>query len=240
MTDWEERADDLAAASLAAGDPTGWFEALYAEGRAGEVGVPWDSGQPRATFVAWARARGLRGDGRRALVVGCGLGQDAEYVAGLGFDTVAFDIAPTAIEFCRRRFPDSRVEYRTADLLDPPAAWRRAFDLVVEVYTVQALPVAVRATAIANVSPMVAPGGTLIVVAAADTGTASDVPPWPLSRAEIDAFAPDGLRTVRVERLEEPDVVRWRAEFRRPERSDAEEDVARSSASPASRATRAE
>jgi 2-polyprenyl-3-methyl-5-hydroxy-6-metoxy-1,4-benzoquinol methylase len=48
-------------------------------------------------LVEWAQNRGVDGRGRRALVVGCGLGQDAEYVAGHGFDAVAFDIAPTAV-----------------------------------------------------------------------------------------------------------------------------------------------
>jgi ubiquinone/menaquinone biosynthesis C-methylase UbiE len=73
-------------------------------------------------------------------VVGCGLGDDAEYVAGRGFDTVAFDISASAIRAARRRYPDSAVHYVTADLLDPPGEWERAFDLVVESLTLQALP----------------------------------------------------------------------------------------------------
>ena len=78
----------------AGGDPTGWFEPLYAAASAGEGSVPWDRGAPRALLVEWAESR--RPQGRTALVVGCGLGFDAEYVSGLGFATVAFDVSATA------------------------------------------------------------------------------------------------------------------------------------------------
>ena len=79
-------------------------------------------------LVEWAENRGVDGRGRRALVIGCGLGQDAEYVAGLGFDAVAFDIAPTAIRVARDRFRWSPVDYLVADLLAPSAEWHQAFD----------------------------------------------------------------------------------------------------------------
>jgi pimeloyl-ACP methyl ester carboxylesterase len=218
--DWAEQASRLAVRSLASGDPTGWFDRLYAAGVAGEVAMPWDRDQPNPMLVEWARARELSGEGRRALVVGCGLGADAEYLAGLGYDTDAFDIAETAIRVARERHPGSPVRYRSADLLDPPAGWRRAFDLVVEIYTVQALPDPPRAAAIASVAGLVAPGGTLLVIAAArDEGEAvPDPPPWPLTPAEIEAFTADGLTAVRVERFPDPTnpaTRRWRAELRR-------------------------
>ncbi|MFE2429459.1 class I SAM-dependent methyltransferase [Streptomyces sp. NPDC059373] len=216
--DPDEEARRLAAESLDADDPTGWFERLYTAAAHGEADVPWDRGAPHRLLVEWARARGLDGSGRRALVVGCGLGEDAEYVAGLGFDTLAFDIAPTAVRAARDRFPGSPVRYLTADLLDPPAEWRQAFDLVVESLTVQALPRTLRPAATARVAGMVAPGGTLLVIAAAreEQDGRADGPPWPLTRAEVEAFAASGLRTVRIEDIRDaaaPGVRRWRAEF---------------------------
>jgi hypothetical protein len=57
-----------------------------------------------------------------------------------------------------RRFPESPVQYRTAYLLDLPAAWDEAFDLVIESLTVQSLPDALRREAIANVGKLVALG----------------------------------------------------------------------------------
>jgi SAM-dependent methyltransferase len=158
-------AQRLAAQSLAADDPTGWFEQLYAEAAEGRAVVPWFRGAPRPPLVQWAEERGVTGNGRRALVIGCGLGDDAEYVAGLGFTTVAFDVSASAIRTARRRFPDSAVEYVVADLLHPPAAWHEAFDLVVESYNVQSLPKPVQPEAIVQVGRMVGRGGTLLVIA---------------------------------------------------------------------------
>jgi len=216
--DPDARAQSLAAEAIGAGDPTGWFERLYAGAEAGDEVVPWDRGTPHRMLVEWAEARGLTGAGRRALVVGCGLGHDAEYVAGRGFDTVAFDISPSAVRAAQRQYPGSAVRYLTADLLDLPADWEHAFDLVVESLTLQALPDPPRATAIANVGRPVAPGGTLVVHARArEAADPDDGPPWGLLRSEIEAIARDGLETVRIEDIREPSSRRWLAEFGRPE-----------------------
>jgi hypothetical protein len=218
--DPDEYSQRLAAESLADDDPTGWFERLYAQARDGEAVVPWARGVPHPMLLEWTRARGVEGSGHRALVVGSGLGDDAQHIASRGFDTVAFDVAPTAIASARRRFPDSPVSYVTADLLDPPAEWSGAFDLVFESITVQALPESLHAKAIANVAGMVAPAGTLLVISGGrEEGEPVDGPPWPLTRAEIDAFAGGGLRTVRLEDVrdaDDPTFRRWCAEYARP------------------------
>lgn len=215
-TDPAAHARELAAKS--ANGPTGWFEELYTEAADGRAVVPWDRGVPSAQLAQWAEGRD--GTGKRALVVGCGLGRDSEYLARLGYDTVAFDISATAIATARERHPDTTVEYVTADLLDLPAEWHHGFDLVLESYNVQALPEPLRTTAIAALPPTVAAGGTLLVVAVADTGRdPGDGPPWPLTRTDIDAFATDGLTAVSVERIPDPldpPVHRWLAEFTRP------------------------
>ncbi|MFI5892123.1 winged helix-turn-helix transcriptional regulator [Actinoplanes sp. NPDC051513] len=217
VVDEPGRADTrrLAAASLARGDATGWFEKLYAEAGDGRAEIPWDRPEPSANLLS----AGLpEGEGRRALVVGCGPGRDAEHVARLGYATTAFDISETAIRSARERHPDSAVDYQVADLLAPPARWRHAFDLVVESNNVQALPRDLRERATGSVTGFVAPGGTLLVLAAAAQEASGDGPPWPLTRAEVEAFARDGLRAESVEELESPDdplVVRWRATFRR-------------------------
>ena len=225
-----EDTDRLAAASLAAGDPTGWFEQLYAQAEAGDAAVPWDRPGPSALLVDWtvqigwaARADGAArvdgaGGGRRALVVGCGLGRDAEFLAGLGFATTAFDISETAVRVARERHAGSPVDYRVADLLEPPPEWMRAFDLVVESNNVQALPRSLRARATAAAGAPVAPGGTLLVLAAAGTSWGEAGPPWPLTRDELSGFAVGGLRAESVELIpavDDPLVTRWRAVFRR-------------------------
>jgi SAM-dependent methyltransferase len=217
--DWDDLGDHLAARSIADGDPTGWFDRLYAAGAASEVSMPWSRRTAHPLLEPWSQS--LDGRDRRAIVIGCGLGADAEHVATLGYYTVAFDISETAIRSAQLRYPDSSVHYQRADLLSPPTAWIRAFDLVVEVITVQALPDPPRRSAIVNVGRLVAPGGTLLVIAARREPARTDIagPPWPLTREEIDAFATDGLTPMRIEQLtdpRDPDSPRWRAEFRRP------------------------
>ncbi|MCG8922760.1 bifunctional 2-polyprenyl-6-hydroxyphenol methylase/3-demethylubiquinol 3-O-methyltransferase UbiG [Lentzea sp. CC55] len=191
---------------LQAANPTGWFEDLYAAADAGTAAVPWDVPHPQAHLAEWAN--GLDGTGRSALVVGCGFGRDSEFLASLGFDVTAFDVSPTAIAAVRARHPGSAVSYVVADLLNPPAGWHRAFDLVVENMTVQALPPALHAEAAGRVAGLT--GGTLLVLAVArDEGPEPDGPPWPLTRAEVGAFAADGL----TERSVVRDNGRWVAEF---------------------------
>lgn len=214
---WQAEADRLANASVERGDPTGWFEELYAAGESGEVTMAWDRSEPQPLLAQWTRAADFENQGRRAMVVGCGLGADAEHLAELGFVTTAFDFSPTAIRTAQARNPDSTVDYRVADLLDLPVEWRRAFDLVVEIYTVQALPRDLRAEAVSAVTELVAPGGRLLAIQAVlapdDDGSG---PPWPLTREEIASFARDDVSEVDIEELrDEGGTGWWRAEFTR-------------------------
>ena len=210
------RGRSRASGSLSTDADRAWFERLYAAADIGDADVPWDKGAPHHLLKRWVQDRGSSGDGRRAMVVGCGMGRDSEYLSELGFATVAFDFSPTAITAVRRRFPDSPVDYRVADLLDPLAEWAGAFDLVVESLTVQSLPRQLRPAAITRVRELVAPGGTLLVIAAVK-GPDEDPPdgPWPLTRAEVESFAAGDLDLVRLEDFRDPDAHRWRAEFRR-------------------------
>jgi SAM-dependent methyltransferase len=210
--DPDEDARLRAAKALADGDATGWFEPLYAAAATGDAVVPWHRGEPAPEIADWAA--GVRGDGKRAVVVGCALGDDAEYVASLGYETTAFDVSPSAIAAVRQRFPESKVGYLVANLFDPPPEWRHAFDVVVEIATVQALPRDVRPAAVERVADLLAPGGNLLVGAfAADDDAEVEGPPWPLTRAEVESFATGGARLASLDRTR--GARRWWACFTR-------------------------
>jgi SAM-dependent methyltransferase len=169
----------------------------------------------------WLVVRPLASLGKRTLVVGCGLGDDAEHLAALALHVTAFDISATAIAWCRQRFPDSAVNYRVADLLDPPFEWQAEFDFIFEAYTLQALPPELRARAIVKLAGLLAPGGLLLVVARARQ---ADEPvgtlPWPLTREDLAGLNSAGLETQSLEEyfdLEDPPVRRFRATYRRPQ-----------------------
>ena len=196
------------------------FEAMYAGAEAGGAEPPWDYGAPRPQLVEWAEARNLAGGGRKALVVGCGYGADAEFLVSLGFRTTGFDFAPTAIAGARRRHPASEVNYLVADVLDLSLEWQRNFDLVVESLTVQSMLPEQHSVAARNIAALVAPGGTLLVLATArEERSEVNGPPWPLARAEVEQFASGGLILDRLERIE--NGAWWRAELSRASDHDA-------------------
>ena len=192
------------------------FEAIYAGAEVGGAKPPWDHGDARPQLVEWAEARSLEGGGREALVVGCGYGADAELLARLGFRTTGFDFAPSAIAAARRKHPASDVSYLVADVLDLPGAWQGRFDLVVESLTVQSMPPEQHTAAAQRIAALVAPQGTLLVLATTrDERSEVQGPPWPLTRAELEEFAYGDLVLRRVEQIE--GGAWWRAELTRSE-----------------------
>lgn len=216
-----ERARELAEEYNAEGEPTGWFDVLYAEGADGEAEIPWAEFEANPNLIEWLDGTTTATSGKRALKVGCGLGDDAEELSDRGFDVTAFDVSPTAIDRCRERFPDSAVTYLVEDLFEAPEDWSRAFDFVLESYTLQVLPRPERYRAIRSIAEFVKPGGTALVVC---RGRDEDEPegdlPWPLTKETVMRFEDEGLRLVAFDDYdddEDPPVRRFRAEFERPE-----------------------
>jgi SAM-dependent methyltransferase len=203
----------MASEADAQGDPIGWFERVYARAGGDDSQIPWADLEPHPLLVSWLTGRAGAAGEARALVVGCGLGDDAEHVAGSGLATTAFDISASAVEWARRRHPGSSVEYVEANLLELPTAWQRAFDLVVEIYTLQSLPPGdVRERAVRSLAGPLAPGGTLLVVCRGrDEGEAVHGIPWPLARSELAPLEQEGLTLATFEQL--PDLAdparRW-------------------------------
>jgi len=206
----------MACDAVSAGKPLRWFEDLYRAAASMAVNVPWADLAVNPHLASWDRLAKLKPG--RALVVGCGYGDDAEWLARRGWSVVAFDIAQTAVEHARRRFPDSSVDYVVADVLRAPAEWSvRPFDLVVEAYTIQVLPPnsPERAAAIRALAQVT--GRTLLVIArgravADDPGTM----PWPLLKCELDPLK-DGLSEVEFEDFlddETPATRRFRVTYR--------------------------
>ena len=171
--------------------PYSWFDPLYEAADGDASAIPWAYLEPCPWVIDLVDE--APNDGR-TIVVGCGLGDDAEALADAGHDTIAFDVSPAAVDWCRRRFPDSAVDYRVADLFDLPDDLVASGDLVVEVRTIQSLPPSVRSEAIEAVAALVAPGGLLLVVALArPDGSVPTGPPWPVSPEELAGLERAGL-----------------------------------------------
>jgi SAM-dependent methyltransferase len=168
--------------------------------------VPWAALAPHPYLETWLDDPVATPPGRRAAVVGCGLGDDAALLAGRGYDVTAFDVAPSAVAWARRRFPDAAVSWLVADLLDLPTQLQGAFDLVVEVGTVPSLPGVVRDAAMHAIGSLVAPGGVLVAVALLASGPDAERgpggPPWPQAPSELAAYVGAGLVRLALEHPE--------------------------------------
>lgn len=82
------------------------FERLYqGESDFGDVAapegtLPWDIGGPQPELVALVESGQVTGE---VLDAGCGLGDNATFLAGRGLPTTGFDFSPSAIEEARTR-----------------------------------------------------------------------------------------------------------------------------------------
>ena len=193
--DPRERTKEIAMEFIERGDALGWFDALYKEADGDNERIPWADLEPNKFFNEWVETVALKGDGRRALVVGCGLGDDAKLLDRLGFNVTAFDISPTAIEWARRLHADTGIKFVTADLFDPLKDWYQAFDFVLEVYTIQPLPLEMRPSVIDAISNFVTIGGTLLVVTRGREDDEEPLElPWALSREDLSRFEVNGMK----------------------------------------------
>jgi SAM-dependent methyltransferase len=200
------RARELAAEFIRKGDPTGWFEPLYQEAEAGKSTVPWVDLCPNPYLLGFWKAHPQQTAGKSALVIGCALGDDAEQLSSWGFQTTAFDISETAVRAARKRYPNTAVEYLPADLFAPPALWNHKFDFVLEIYTLQTLPAALRPPALNKMVDFLRPAGLLLLIARGrEPSDPEGQLPWPLTRSELSAFAAAGLDELSFDDLRDPD-----------------------------------
>ncbi|WP_020677845.1 class I SAM-dependent methyltransferase [Geopsychrobacter electrodiphilus] len=176
-------------------DPTGWFNSIYTDAQGDHRAVFWADLEPNPYLLAWLKESEVKHSGRRAIVVGCGVGDDAEALSAAGYQVTAFDISPEAIRLCQKRYPDSSVTYLVADLFDYPAPWAESFALVYECNTIQVLPGKYRIQARDAMVSLLAPQGYLLVSCRSRLkGKQEDDIPLPLDKEEIDGFIRCGLK----------------------------------------------
>lgn len=186
----------------------GWFDPLYVRASGDIAKVPWALPGALPYLQTWLARSTVdltqSAVERSAVVVGCGLGDDAEAIAQAGYAVTAFDVSERAIEWAKQRFPHSDVNYVTADLFNLPKNWIGKFDLVFDFRTIQALPLSVRSDAIEKIAALGQSGATVLIATylrAVDQAL-SENPPWPLSEQELAHFEEIGLKPIRQERFQ--------------------------------------
>jgi SAM-dependent methyltransferase len=106
----------MTGASFIAGFQTLDFDALYrgecpAEGLSPVATPPWDTNAPKENVIAWQEGGWIRGE---ILDIGCGLGDNAIYLAKCGHNVTGLDISPTALIIAQRRAEEARVTVKFA------------------------------------------------------------------------------------------------------------------------------
>lgn len=169
------------------------FEAMYRASLGGGPAVPWDDGRANPLFLEWLdrSAHDVVRPGARVAVVGCGFGHDAKALLSRGYDVTAFDLSPTAIAHAKRLHSDWESSFCVANLFELPSRWKRRFDLVVEIHTVQSMPPETRRGSIGAIESLLHPHGSLFLLCRASDHPVSidEGPPWALTVNEVTELA---------------------------------------------------
>ena len=170
-------------------DPTGWFDSIYKSANGDHTKVFWADLEPSPYLVSWLEKNPINKPSKRACVIGCGVGDDAEALSEFGFEVTAFDISVTAIELCKNRYKDTKVNYVVADLFDYPKEWFESFDVVYECNTIQVLPGDYRIKARIAMSSLICKDGYILVSCRSrNESEKENAIPLPLTKGEMDEF----------------------------------------------------
>ena len=218
--DFEDMRKRLLSLSEKAADddePLRWFEELYDNAKRDPGLIPWATLEPNVIMMKWLENRHLTGN---ALVIGCGLGDDAIGLEKLGFKVTAFDISSSCITWCKERFPSSSTEWQVEDLLNLPASWLEKFDLVVEIHILQAIPSGgIREGGASALPKLLNSGGHLLCNGRLDDGRQQLIspPPWPLEKKWLEEVF-SSLDPVSFElftKAESPEISRYVASWKK-------------------------
>jgi 2-polyprenyl-3-methyl-5-hydroxy-6-metoxy-1,4-benzoquinol methylase len=164
--------------------------------------LPWDIGKPQPVLVEFEHAGRITG---QVLDVGCGPGDNAIYLASLGYQVSGLDSSPTAIEQARARAAARGVAatFSVADATQLDGYDGR-FDTVVSSALFHCLAPEQRRDHVAALHRVMRPGARLIQFCFADKGHSEVYAPHQIGAEELrTSFATPGwsLTTLRTDRM---------------------------------------
>ncbi len=185
-----------------------FFESVYENADHDDLSsIPWATLAPNVYLEKHLSQQGTV-SGKKALVIGCGLGDDALILEKHGYEVEALDISPSAIALAKKRHPESKVDFHVGDIYDMPESSVGKYDFVYEGLTIQSLPPSDREKLVGIIASLVAKEGELFVYAHAQDDTDNyGGPPWPLYEDEFMLFEKQGLEQVYIEKETESKPV---------------------------------
>lgn len=149
----------------------------------GDEPAPWDIGHPQPAIVHLAARGGFSGT---VLDAGCGTGENALHVAGLGLAVLGVDVAETAVAMAREKARERGIvaEFGVADALQLERL-ERVFDTVLDCGLFHAFDAEERGRYVASLASVTKGGGTLYVLCFSDEG--AEIGPHPVSAEELRA-----------------------------------------------------
>lgn len=169
-----------------------WFNDLYKEHEDNHHNIPWARQVVNPLLESYLNDE-IQTHKGKALVIGCGLGDDAYALELAGYDVLAIDVSEVALEQASLRFKESSITFEKQDIFDMPEKYNGHFDFVFEALTIQSLPIKFRRKMIQAISQTLGSDAKILVVADKREKEFNG-PPWPLTREEIDMFKGEGLK----------------------------------------------
>lgn len=143
--------------------------------------MPWDAGRVPARLQSYARQMK---PGARVLIPGCGSGYEAYFLAEAGFDVLAIDFSPAAVDVAKANLGCFAERVRLADFFAFDAG--APFDVMFERAFLCALPRKMWADYARRTAELLAPQGVIAGYWFFDENPKG--PPFGTSEAELQAL----------------------------------------------------
>lgn len=169
-----------------------FFESIYKQSQGDEEKIPWATLQTNKYLAEYLEQHIAEG---KAVVIGCGLGDDAVALAEAGFDVTAIDVSQSAIKWCKERFDHTDVDFRVQDIFELPEGMLGQYDFIFESRTIQSLSLEFRNKIIGAISSLMAPNSKALIIAdGKNDDEKHEGPPWPLTSNELRLFGNHGCK----------------------------------------------
>ena len=165
-----------------------FFENVYKNASENLDKIPWATFEANEYLQDFFKNK-QKVTNKKALVIGCGLGDDAQFLSKMGYIVDAIDISPTSIKLAKQRFDNRDINFSVEDIFSLPSNMINNYDFIYEGLTIQSIDPKHRIQLIEIISGLNNTKGELLLY----TNYQEDIdtfggPPWPLYKRDLALF----------------------------------------------------